>query len=178
MRRRNAANRSGPAREEPDGQHQSTDDVEFIIGETSEWIRNADTKTGLLFAGLAILLGAVSDHAHDLRALWTAHESRPAAIWILGAATILLAASFALLVLVLVPRTTTSGQTRYAWPWVANATPTELEQMGTDTLRSEAWRQAHQLAKIAAFKYRYFTRAVVTSGLSVTCLLIWSVLRP
>jgi hypothetical protein len=132
----------------------------------------------LLFTGLAILLGAVSAHARDLRGLWSPHDGRPAAIWFLGAAALLLAMSFAFLVLVLVPRTKSPEPTRYAWPWLADASLNDIEHLQARTLRKEGWRQAQQLAKIAAFKYRYFSRAVVTSGLSVACLLIWSVLRP
>jgi hypothetical protein len=157
---------------------QQADDAEFVIGQTSEWIRNADTKTGLLFAGLAILLGVVSPHGRDLKALWHPGDSRPAAVWFLGVAAVFLATSFTMLMLVLLPRTSTSGSTRYAWPWLARATTSELDQMQTETRRAEAWRQARQLAGIAEFKYRYFTLAVLAAGLSVACLLIWSVLRP
>lgn len=156
----------------------SSGDIEFILDQVSQWIRNADTKTGLLLTGLVIILGAISSRAKDLRALWTSNASRPAALWFLGAAVVLLAIAFALLVAVLLPRARFSGPSRYSWPWIAKASMDDLKGLKPDALREEGWRQAKQLAEIAAFKYRYFASAVWVAAGSVGCLMVWIVLRP
>jgi len=91
---------------------------------------------------------------------------------------VLLAIAFALLVAVLLPRTRFSGPSRYAWPWIAKAGLDDLEGLKPNSLREEGWRQARQLAEIAAFKYRYFASAVWVTAGSVGCLMVWTVLRP
>jgi hypothetical protein len=163
---------------QPDANNSSPAEIEFVLDQVSQWIRNADTKTGLLLTGLIILLGAVSSQAKDLRALWASNTSRPAALWFLGAAVVLLAIALGLLVVVLLPRTRLSGPSRYAWPWIAKASLDDLKELKPSSLREEGWRQAKQLAEIAAFKYRYFASAVWIAAGSVGCLLVWIVLRP
>lgn len=152
-------------------------EIEFILDQISQWIRNADTKTGLLLTGLIIILGSISSRAKDLRALWASNASRPAPLWFFGAAVVLLAIAFALLVVVLLPRAQLSGPSRYAWPWIAKASLDDLNELKPTSLREEGWRQVKQLAEIAAFKYRYFARAVWVAAGSVGCLLVWIVLR-
>lgn len=155
-----------------------SEDIEFILDQISQWIRNADTKTGLLLTGLIILLSAVSSRAKDLRALWAGNVSKPASLWFLGSAVVLLAIAFVLLVAVLLPRTPSSGPSRYAWPWIAKASLDDLEGLKPTSRREEGWRQVKQLADIAAFKYRYFTSAVWVTAGSVGCLIVWTVLKP
>jgi hypothetical protein len=153
-------------------------EIEFIVDQISQWIRNADTKTGLLLTGLAVVLGAISSQAKAVRVLWEIHASRPAALWFLGAAIVLLALAFALLIIVLLPRVPLSGPSRYAWPWIAKSSLDDLNELKPNSLREEGWRQAKQLAEIAAFKYRFFASAVWVSAGSIGCLLVWTVLRP
>lgn len=163
---------------QPDANGPNPAEIEFILDQVSEWIRNADTKTGLLLTGMIIILAAISSSAKDLRALWASNASRPAALWFFGAAVVLLAIAFALLIVVLLPRARFSGPSRYAWPWIAKASLDDLKGLSPASLREEGWRQAKQLAEIAAFKYRYFTSAVWVAAGSVGCLLVWTVLRP
>jgi hypothetical protein len=176
VRRRSRRIESLPAAE-PASTDAQTGDVEFVIGQTADWIKNADTKTGLLFTGLAVLLGALSPHARDVRTLWTGHDGRPAAVWFLGAAIVLLALAFGLLVLVLLPRTRPAGVTRYAWPWLTRMSVEDLVRLGAGAMRREGWQQAKQLAEIATRKYKFFTAAVWVSALSVACYLVWSIVR-
>jgi Family of unknown function (DUF5706) len=172
-------NKSRPAvAPQPDPNDSSPAEIEFILDQVSQWIRNADTKTGLLLTGLIIILGAISSQAKDLRALWASNASRPAALWFFGAAVVLLAIAFALLVVVLLPRARLSRPSRYAWPWIAKTSLDDLKELKPTSLREEGWRQAKQLAEIAAFKYRYFASAVWVTAGSVACLLVWTVLRP
>lgn len=173
------SNRSQPAvAPQPEADGSSPAEIEFILEQVSQWIRNADTKTGLLLTGLIIILGAISSQAKDLRVLWADNVSPPVALWFFGAAVVLLAIAFALLVVVLLPRARLSGPSRYAWPWIAKASLDDLKELKPTSLREEGWRQAKQLAEIAAFKYRYFASAVWVAAGSVGCLLVWTVLRP
>jgi hypothetical protein len=171
-------NKAQPAVAQLDVARSGSADIEFILDQISQWIRNADTKTGLLLTGLIILLDAISSRAKDLRALWAGNASRPASLWFLGAAVVLLAIAFVLLVAVLLPRTRSSSPSRYAWPWIAKVSLDDLEGLKPNSLREEGWRQVKQLADIAAFKYRYFTSAMWVTAGSVGCLIVWSVLRP
>ena len=155
-----------------------TSDIEFLLGQTGEWIRSADTKSGLLLAALTVLLGSVSSSARSLRGLWSGHPQRLEALIVLAASVVLLAVAYALLVAVLLPRHSSTAATRYAWPWVNQASLETLEQLTPDSRRTEAWRQAKQLAAIAARKHSLFTAAVYFSAGSTMCLLAWSVLRP
>lgn len=89
-----------------------------------------------------------------------------------------LAIAFALLIIVLLPRIPLGGPSRYAWPWIAKSGLDDLKELKPNSLREEGWRQAKQLADIAAFKYRYFASAVWFAAGSIGCLLVWTVLRP
>jgi Pycsar effector protein len=155
----------------------STADIEFVIAQTADWIRSADTKTGLLFTGLTILVGAIGPHARDLRTLWTGHDGRPLAAWLLGAAAVSLSVAMTLLIMVLLPRTKPGSPTRFAWPWLATTSVEDLVGLKPDSLRREGWQQAKQLAGIAARKYKLFTAAVWLSAVSVAFYLVWSVVR-
>jgi Family of unknown function (DUF5706) len=176
-RPRPVATRRANRADEFSAQPPPTGDIEFIVAQTGDWIRNADVKTGLLLTGLTVLFGTVSGHAHDLRALWTPGASRPASMWFLAGAVILLAVAFVLLLLVLLPRTKSAAGSRYAWPWIASTKIEELERLTPETLRTEGWQQAKQLADIAAFKYRRLVTAVWASAGSVICVLLWSLVR-
>ena len=154
-----------------------TSDVEFVVGQTGEWIRNADTKTGLLLTGLTVLLAGISGHAGDLRAVWSANTEPPVAVWVLAGSVAFLAVAYGLLVAVLVPRTTGLQPSRYSWPWLATQSLAQLEALAPSTARSEALTQARTLAGIAARKYKFFALAVWASGASIGLFLIWSVLR-
>jgi len=153
-----------------------TGDIEFVIGQTADWIRSADTKTGLLFTGLTILVGVIGPHARDLRALWAGH-GRPLAAWLLAAAVVSMSLALVLLILVLLPRTNPSGPTRFAWPWLVTTTVEDLVMLKSASLRREGWQQAKQLAEIAARKYRLLTAAIWLSAVSVAFYLVWSVVR-
>lgn len=155
-----------------------TSDIEFLLGQTGEWIRSADTKSGLLLAALTVLLGSVSSSVRSLRGLWSGHPHRLEALILLAGSVVLLAVAYALLVAVLLPRHSSTTATRYAWPWVNTASLETLEHLPPDSRRTEAWRQAKQLAAIASRKHTLFTAAVWFSAGSTMCLLGWSVLRP
>jgi hypothetical protein len=180
VRRRNRSTPPVPAPQPlpaPSNQ-QDTADVEFLLGQTAEWIRAADTKTGLLLAALTVLLGGVSSSARDLKTLWSGHHAdRLGVLIVLAASVALLVVAYALLIAVLLPRRSSQADTRYAWPWVNDGSLSELEILRPASRRTEAWRQAKQLAAIATRKHGLFTAAVWASSGSVACFLTWSVLR-
>lgn len=162
-----------PAQREPD-----TADIEFLLGQTADSIRAADTKTGLLLAALTVLLGRVSASARDLKTLWSSHHAdRLGVLIVLAASVALLVVAYVLLFAVLLPRRTSLSDTRYAWPWVHTKSLPDLEALRPGSRRTEAWRQAKQLAAIAARKHSLFTAAVWVSAGSVACFLAWMVLR-
>lgn len=150
---------------------------EFAIGQAGEWIRSADNKASVLLTGLTLVLAVVSSQARDLRALWTHDASRPAATWVLGAATLWLVIAYVLAVSVLVPRTS-SVRSRYAWPWVATASADELLALRPGDAPAEAWIQAKALAVIAQIKFGRFKLAVWATAVSVALLIAWGILRP
>lgn len=152
-------------------------DVEFVIGQTSDWIRGADTKAGLLLGALVVLLGWLSSAAGHLRSLWSGHPDNLPALIALAACVALLAVAIGLLVGVLVPRRSSPPASRYAWPWISRVPVEEVLALTSESRRREAWLQAKQLAGIAARKHSLFTAAVWVSAGSTTCFLVWSVLR-
>jgi pycsar effector protein len=152
-------------------------DVEFLIGQTGDWIRSADTKAGLLLGALTVLLGWLSSSAGSLRGLWSGHPQRLGALVFLATCVVLLVVAIALLIAVLIPRRSTPAATRYAWPWVHRTSLEDLKALTPDTQRTEAWRQAKLLAGIASRKHTLFAAAVWFSAGSTACFLAWSVLR-
>lgn len=158
MRRRSRSTPPVPTRQPlpPPSSEPDTADVEFLLGQTAEWIRAADTKTGLLLAALTVLLGGASSSARDLKTVWAGrHADRLGVLIVLAASVALFIGAYALLIAVLLPRQTSLADTRYAWPWVHTKSLPELEVLGPDSRRTEAWRQAKQLAAIAARKHSF-----------------------
>jgi hypothetical protein len=153
-------------------------DAEFVIGQTGDWIRSADTKAGLLFGALAVLSGWLGSSAEGLRGLWSGQPHQLDALIALAGCVVLLAVANVLLVGVLIPRRSTDAATRYAWPSVSKKSLDDLLALTPETRREEAWKQAKQLAEIASRKHDLFAVAVWFSIGSVLCFLTWSVLRP
>lgn len=181
MRRRSRSTPTAPAPLPAGGSSSGpeTADVEFLLGQTAEWIRAADSKTGLLLAALTVLLGGESSSARDLKTLWSGkHADHLDALIVLAASVVLLVVAYALLIAVLLPHRSSALDTRYAWPWVHAQRLHDLEALQPDSRRTEAWRQAKQLAAIAARKHTLFTSAVWVSAGSVACFLAWNLLRP
>jgi hypothetical protein len=152
-------------------------DAEFVIGQTGDWIRSADTKAGLLLAALTVLLGWLGSSVGTLRCVWSGHPQRLGSLLALGGSVLFLSVAVGLLIAVLLPRRSAPTATRYAWPWVHRTSIEELLALAPDSRRVEAWRQAKQMAMIAAHKHTLFTAAVWFSAGSVACLVVWGVSR-
>jgi hypothetical protein len=177
---RRAERRRQSERAQPPGRRDDPDvsDVEFLIGQTGDWIRSADTKAGLLLGALTVLLGWLSSSTESLRGLWSGHPQRLGALVILGVCVVLLVVAIGLLIAILVPRRSTPTATRYAWPWVHGTSLEDLVALTPESRRIEAWRQSKHLASIASRKHTLFAAAVWFSAGSAACFLAWSVLRP
>ena len=145
-----------------------TSDAEFVIGRTGEWIRGADTKAGLLFGALVVLLGSMGSSSEKLRGLWSGAMPPTASTIALAICGALLAVAIGLLVAVLIPRRSSPEVTRYSWVWLAKGSAEGLAELGADGRRKEAWSQARQLAKISARKHSLFAGAMWCSVGSVT----------
>lgn len=152
-------------------------DVEFVIAQTGEWIRAADTKAGLLFGAVALLGGWAFASARAELALVRAGVAEPLGLLAIGLSALVITVAGGLLLAVLMPRVGISV-TRYAWPWVAAVQLPDVMSLGTETRRQEAWIQAMALARIAGTKHRLLRGASWCSALGGATLLMWSLLRP
>ncbi|MDX2727262.1 hypothetical protein [Streptomyces sp. PA03-2a] len=159
-------------------EHDPGEDVRLVLSETGEWIRNADTKTGLLATVLAVLLGVISQKAEKKDIFPPFVEG-----WNYVAFTFLvltigaIAASYWFFYRVLSPRVDIpSMSTRFAWPWVAYAPESALENLDGGSVRKEAWVQARALALISQAKFKFFKRGLASSAISGCAFLIWLLL--
>lgn len=146
-----------------ESRHDPGEDVRFLIAQTSANIANADTKAGLLVAGLAVLLGGIATHGQSLlREPWRQGWHNIASAVGLSLAAVFAIASALLLVRVLIPRTFQPTEaTRFAWPWLEAQTLDDLVKMPDESLRREAWIQVIELARIANKKYRAFKLGLI-----------------
>ncbi|SFB38885.1 hypothetical protein SAMN05192575_109176 [Nocardioides alpinus] len=153
-----------PDRKVPDPE--PTDDGAMnALSEIAQWVRFADTKAGLLAAGLGVILaGTVAQAATIVDAVASGGA--------LGALTAVLFALWSASALTLVwflmsaigPRTSTSGPTinRFAWPSLPGIPVADLTQHVSGTTRdADAWRQVVDLSTVAASKYQACGRAVL-----------------
>ncbi len=136
------------------------------LSEIGQWVRFADTKAGLLAAGLGVVLAGTLGQAATIVAAIAGGGA-------LGALTAALFAWWVVFALALVwflmnaigPRTITSGSTinRFAWPSLAGLSAADLTEHVSKTNRdSDAWRQVVDLSAVAAAKYRACGRAVLS----------------
>ncbi|GGZ78907.1 hypothetical protein [Streptomyces rubiginosohelvolus] len=156
-------------------EHDPGEDVRLVLSETGEWIRNADTKTGLLATVLAVLLGVISQKAEKKDLFPPFSEGWgyvPFAFLVLTVTAI--AASYWSFYRVLSPRVDIpSMSTRFAWPWIAYVSESALGNLDARSVRKEAWVQARALALISQAKFKFFRRGLATSAISGCAFLIW-----
>jgi hypothetical protein len=148
-----------------------------VIEQTGEWIRNADTKTGLLATAISVLIAATAGNMH--RKQFTAWHSVSGVVSICAGGIFLGCAILAVvhMLAVVIPRTKVAGSiSRFSWPWLAAHTEAEINsQVRRIGARREAWAQAKALADIARAKHHHFKRAVAWSVASSGCFLAWLV---
>jgi hypothetical protein len=171
---------SGTSTPSPAGieQHDPGEDVRLVIEQTGEWIRNADTKTGLLATAVSVLVAAgASKMQHTEITTWSHSATGILALAAGGAFLFAVAIAASHMLAVLLPRTTVATDpSRFSWPWISGRSQIEIDsQVASVTARREAWIQAKTLADIAKVKHHYFKRAVAWSAVSAGFFLTWLV---
>lgn len=156
------------------------EDVRLSIEQTSEWIRSADTKTGLLGAALAIVVSIIPEAVTKQQILDTFDSARG---FLVGAALVTMLSALVMagyfMMRVLVPRlNAAAGGSRFSWPWVAQRSVSQLLALEPQTARAEAWSQARTLALIARDKHRSFAWALRFSAVAVSAFLVWRISIP
>ncbi|MFB8383075.1 hypothetical protein [Streptomyces rubiginosohelvolus] len=159
-------------------EHDPGEDVRLVLSETGEWIRNADTKTGLLATVLAVLLGVISQKAEKKDLFPPFPEGLGYVTFAFLVMTVIfIAASYWSFYRVLAPRVDIpSMSTRFAWPWIAYASENALNNLDARSVRKEAWVQARALALISQAKFKFFKRGLATSAAAGCAFLVWLVL--
>ncbi|WP_147130050.1 hypothetical protein [Nocardia ninae] len=140
----------------------------MTMTEFGNWIKNADTKLTVLAAALGIVMAAVASKADSFQKALANPEFD--CKWTLIMALLLLLGAIVVtagyLYVALVPRMTSMGSNRFAWPSVVaeGRPPWNLEHRST---LDEAWSQNHALAGIAGRKYVAFRKALRTFGIAL-----------
>ncbi|MFF8868613.1 hypothetical protein [Streptomyces massasporeus] len=154
-------------------------DVTLAINQVSAWIVSADTKAGLLAAGLGVMVAGLLTRAGDVRSMSPPHTVRETLILVLlHLVVVWVAASGWFIMRTLAPRTVSSVPTRYGWPTLARRAHAPQPAGGTGRAREEAWQHAVDLAAVAARKFTAFRRALhcaVAAGGTLLVLLLVTV---
>lgn len=142
------------------------------------WVRNADTKAGLLAAATAVLVGALAQQTGTLGTFLAPETRLETVVLVLLVATgggMLTTTVF--LGHALIPRTPTSSEVpnRFSWPDMAEADPAQLRRGDQAAAAHEAWCQAHTVAIIAKRKFDAIRRAVWSLGGSFLAFSAWVV---
>ncbi len=144
------------------------------IADFGFWIQNADTKAGLLGVVLGALVAALVSQGDLIREVAARPGTRAWPAWVLLACHLLtLAGAFAELVRSQLPRLRPSGESAYAFPWVAVQDLDTLLKPGRAAGR-HAWRHARLLARIAREKFRCIRRALWWTAAAVPLFVAWS----
>lgn len=136
------------------------EEAKLAVQEFGGWVKNADAKITALAAVVGVsasLLGTRSgDVARVLR--FGSGPGHDLTVLTVGFLVLFFGTTIVFIGLALFPRTAPSDN-RFAWPSVAVRfnVPRPDPAYGLD----EAWAQAHQLARIARAKYRYFKLALL-----------------
>lgn len=165
-----------PAQEPPKG----NEDAFLALTTIGAWVNNADTKIGFLATALTVLTTAVVRQRPRVDALLGSSVSTRDVF-----ALICLAVCTAMIILAgywlfraLKPRLTSPRPSRFAFPHLAGADLTALEQSNPAAVRAEAWFQASMLSRIVRSKYAYFSKALGAGVGSSAAFVGWLLLVP
>lgn len=151
------------------------DDAHKAIDAFRGWINNADTKAGLLSAGVAALVAGVTQQRTALGLALSPNSAKTYValavliIWLSAIIVVVTALGFSLIPRLDAPPTSN----RFAFPTVArwdwSITPADRE-----TAAGEAWAEARVLAIIASNKFRGLKVAFPAFGVALVLFLAWT----
>ncbi|WP_460802914.1 hypothetical protein [Nocardiopsis aegyptia] len=130
----------------------------------ANWVRFADTKATILTAGLGVVVTMLMTNS---KIITTAITSGCVAAFTVGILAIISSAAFLWtlfwLMRAISPQRNVSYAeiNRFAWPSLANTTPTELiAHINRVDVQNDTWHQVIDLSKIAARKFNACNKAV------------------
>jgi len=149
------------------------EEARFVIAQTGEWIRGADTKAGFALAALTLLIGAMASDAAIVRSLWQDTSSWSPSVLLVVVSFGSVVIAFSAAVAVVMPRTSAPQPNRFSWPWLAGVSEQEALSRAKASSGDEAWRQARTLALVCARKH-WWLRVTLWSGLiAAVSFLTW-----
>jgi hypothetical protein len=162
-----------------DEQLTSQEELQTVVGiieQYGEWIRNADTKAGLLSAVVSILLVGLTQNSSAIEFATRASDGRGR---LALASLVLLVVSFSVagffLIRLQIPRLLAADRlNRFAFPSVARSAVEDLEGASPHQLVEEAWEEAHTLARTAMRRFIELRLAWIWTAASLACFVIFS----
>jgi hypothetical protein len=140
-----------------------------VMQQFGEWIRNADTKAGLMSAVLSILVVGLSQNPGAIRFATSSQGGRGHLALGLLALMIISGALAGLNLLRLqIPRLpATDRRNHFAFPSVARSKVEDLQNPSAHEVVQEAWEQAHELAGIAFKRFTVVRIAWIWTGIAL-----------
>ncbi|MFC7021806.1 Pycsar system effector family protein [Promicromonospora thailandica] len=150
----------------------SAADAQFVQSMLQLTITNADVKTSVLVAAIALTFGVGTPAIPLYQALepgaWLAQAGA-----LLGAIAVIYCGIAGMhLVLSLRPRMKQRGFSRYSLPDIVDASVDELVATTKQDDRREAWIQVKNLAEISAQKHDHIRRALTYYPISVALMIV------
>jgi hypothetical protein len=146
------------------------------IANAGQWIQNADAKAALLAAVLGTGVAGLASKTHALEAVWSLPEWKAAALTGLVASVIgALGMALAEVGRSQLPTLRPSGPHRFSFPWLAAASPEEVQRAVNRDHHRDAWEHARALAGIATAKYQHIRRAVQWTGAAAILFTVWHI---
>lgn len=136
------------------------EESKLAIQEFGGWVKNADAKITALAAVVGVSASLLGTRSGDVARVLRLGPGAGHDVTVVTIAFLVLffSATVIFIGLALFPRTP-EVENRFAWPSVAKRF--SAPRPAPDRAIEEAWAQAHQLAKIAQAKYRYFKIALL-----------------
>ena len=168
----------GRVRRGPGGLVQAPDregsaaDAQFVQSMLQLTITNADVKTSVLVAAIALTFGVGTPAIPFYQALETGAWLARAGAAVGVVATVLCGIAGMHLVLSLKPRMKRRSFSRYSLPDILEASVDELVAATPEDDRREAWVQVKNLAEISARKHAHIRRALTYYPTSVVLMVV------
>ncbi|RPF21633.1 Pycsar system effector family protein [Myceligenerans xiligouense] len=170
--RRDARRLTDPSRKGSVDSGGESTDAQFVQSMLQLTITNADVKTSVLVAAIALTFGVGTPAIPFEQALVPGARLAIAGAVLGTIAIVLCGVAGFYLVLSLRPRMRSRGFSRYSLPDIVAASVDELTERGAGTDRREAWIQVKNLADISARKHACIRRALSYYPMSVVLMVV------